>query len=189
MKNDMVSTQIKLLRYAGLLGALAFAAAIIFVVVAVRGDPEKVADLSSDIIDVQEWHQPSGKRTLGIFILEDSSNSRYMRLLSMKIEDISKEIIEYWPDKYSEIIWFPQIPAVDKFGNEQDVLTVKMHFQIDDLKRMNWDNTDSLKLMNFAEVEKFGPLGREVAGAFCSDAHQVDQARRFCVQVLDLLQR
>jgi hypothetical protein len=189
MTNDTVSTQIKLLRYAGALGALAFAAAIIFVVVVVRSDPETVADLSSDIIDVREWHQPSGKPTLGVFLRYEGADKIYLSRVSSKMMDISEQIIERWPDRYSEIIWFPQMIGIDKNGNQQDVLTVKMHFLMDDLKGINWENMDNLKFMNLAEIDKYGPFGQEVAVTFCSDDYQAKRAQIFCLQVLDRLDR
>lgn len=153
------------------------------------GDPKSVTELSDKIEKTQEWPQADGKTTLGIFIKQDSGTSGYIRLLSRKIEDISKGVVKYWPEKYDEIIWFAKVPAVDNFGNENDTLTVKMHFQMRDLKRINWDNVSHLQLLNFADIEKVTLLGRRVTGSFCSDPSQVEQAKNFCVQVLQHLRK
>lgn len=169
------------------IGVIAAAALLAGVKAFTGSNPVTVGDLSDDIVDVQEWPQSNGAPVVGVFLRYDGAEQSYLSRVSLKMMEISEGILESWPNRYSEIIWFPQMVGIDKSGNERDVLTVKMSFQVSDLKDFNWNDASNLTFLNFAKIDKFGPFGQKVSVAFCSDDYQAARAQIFCLQVLDRL--
>lgn len=151
------------------------------------GPPETVSDLSSNIQKTQEWPQLSEEPVLGVFFLQDATNSNknFLFRTSRDISDISEEILEFWPDDYSEILWFIRFPSVDQYGNKGEGTAMKISYRLDDLKRINWDNMNEWQFLNLANlVEMNGGVGRKVAIAYCDDETHRKHSTGFCSQVV-----
>lgn len=125
----------------GLIGAI-FAPAIVAAIAygMYGGEPEKVADLSDKIQDVQEWPLPNEKPELYIFFVADRpfTTKRFMTDISGDMSIWSRRIEKHWPGKYSSILWFVHARTTDRSGNEGEALAFKLGYKMSDIKAINW---------------------------------------------------
>lgn len=69
--------------------------------------------------------------------------------------------------------------GVDKLGNKSTVLTVNLFWDMDTLKKINWDNFQNWQLIELATIQKIGPFGNKALTKYCEEGRET-YASEFC---------
>lgn len=148
--------------------------------------PKDVKDLSSAIVKTEVTDlSAKGKRLEITHALKTVlSEEKWLFQSSADLADIAKGIMENWPNDYSEIFVFVQVPTSDQYGRQENALAMKISWSTEELRKVNWSGFTNWQLLNLAKDVQFKPLGRRLATLFCEVPTNAQYSGRFCIKVL-----
>lgn len=144
--------------------------------------PQKVEDLSRHIVKVETVNVLDKGVRLQIthFQKDVLSEKSFVSSAAFDAVRINKGIVENWPDKYYEVLYFFRVPTTDQYGQSGDALAFKVRWDSADLRRIKWDNFTAWGLLNLARDVQFNPIGRRAVIEYCKDDDNLKYALEFC---------
>lgn len=168
-----------------LAGGVIAGAIIIAVMSLTACGPSSVQELSGAIVKTGVAETGTGKRLEVTHAMKSIlSEKTWLFEVSSDLKDITRGIVENWPDDYDEVFFFVHAPVQDQYGREDTAQVMQISWVVDDLKKVNWSNMTNWQLLGLAKDVQFKPLGRRLATAFCEDPDNARYAGRFCLRVM-----
>lgn len=148
--------------------------------------PEKVEDLSRHIVKVETVNVLDKGVRLQITHFQKNilSEKSFVSSASFDAVRINRGIVENWPDKYYEVLYFFRVPSTDQYGQTGDALAFKVRWDAADLRRIKWENFTAWGMLSLARDVQFNPIGRRAVAEYCSDDDNLKYAMEFCRRLL-----
>jgi|GEM_PF-3767738 len=105
-----------------------------------------------------------------IYYLEDGfwDKKDYLDQLCLSLDSVFEKILRHGgTQKFHKILVFARSPTVDKYGNSETSLVMKLRFKTSELNKLNWDSMVPQRLLNTVGRIERRPLGTKVINSFC----------------------
>lgn len=84
-------------------------------------------------------------------------------------------------DNIGWVLLFLNETGVDQLGNKSPVLALKLGWNMETLKKVNWDGVQNWQLIDLASIEGVGPFGKNAIDAYCKDGAS-SYGKTFCTR-------
>lgn len=98
------------------------------------------------------------------------------------LKDIAHKVVQADKDKKIDYLGIAYlVPAVDKFNNKTDAVSLSLVWRMDMLRRVNWKGFQGFSFLELVEGIQDGDLGIEVISDYCQNIKSYN--RHFCQKV------
>lgn len=78
------------------------------------------------------------------------------------------------------VLLFLNETGTDKLGNKRQVLDIKLGWNVETLKKVNWDGIEDWQLIELASIEGLGPFGKQTIDDYCKNGGATSYGKEFC---------
>lgn len=142
---------------------------------------EVIRKIDSHISKVEVYPQADGKPLLLITYTDDTiwDDGSWMSGTGLALKHILEAIAKTHANEYSRVQVKFMVPTVDRYGNKSEGFAMRTEHTMDDLRKVNWDNSSGFMMLDLAEAE-IKPLGLAGFRDYC--AEYGEYARTFCAR-------
>lgn len=145
---------------------------------------KKIRGISSKIFDVTVTRLDGGKRW-DLFIKQESVFSRVVYEVGLTLESIAKGMVQ---DKLvspsDSFLFFVEVPTVDKYGQSNSLLGMKIAWSGEDLLKINWRQMFPPQFLNLASSVELRPVLRGDVINLARDPEAAAEYKDFLIKAL-----